>query len=111
MLRSQFVEFCSCAVGFVRIGPRLDKFFLKIFIDHFVWSGRSRNGQDPVLHASFPFVDIWATHIGEGVGDLLPRIYHDWVCGIHELIEVEFVKETISLLLVPIEDRGFFPLE
>ena len=98
-------------IGFVRIGPGLDKFFLKVFIDRFVWSGRSRNGQDPVLRASFPFVDVQATHIDEGVGDLLPRIRHDWVCGVHELIEAEFVKETIGLLSVSVKDKGFFPLE
>ena len=98
-------------IGFVRISPGLDKFFLEVLIDRFVWSRRSRNGQDPVLRASFPFIDVWATHIGEGVGDLLPWIYHDQVRGVHELIEAEFVKETISLLSVSIKDKGFFPLK
>ena len=45
------------------------------------------------------------------MGDLLPWIHHDRVRGVHKLIEVEFVKEMIGLLLVPIEDKGFFPLE
>ena len=64
-------------IGFVHISPRLDKFFLEVFIDRFVWSGRSRNGQDPVLHVSFPFIDVWTIYIGEGMGSLLPWIHHD----------------------------------
>ena len=98
-------------MGFVCISSGLNKFFLKVFINCFVWSGRSGDGQNPVLRASFPFVDVWATHIGEGVGNLLPRIHHDWVCGVHELIEVEFIKEMIGLLSIPVEDEGFVSLE
>jgi hypothetical protein len=98
-------------IGFVCVGPRLDKIFFEIFIDCFVWSRRGGNGQDPVLRASFPFIDIRATHIGEGVGNFLPRIHHDQVCSVHELIEAKFMKEAISFLSVSFEDGGFFPLE
>ena len=98
-------------MGFVHIGPGLDKFFLEVFIDHFVRSGRSGNGQDPVLHASFPFIGVRATHIGEGVSDLLPRVHHNWVHGVYEQVKAEFVKEMISLLSVSVKDVGFFPLE
>ena len=96
---------------FVCVGPRLDEFFFKIVIDCPVWSRRGGNGQDPVLRTLFPFVDVRATHVGEGVGDFLPWIHHDWVHSVHELIKVEFVKEMIGFLSVPVEDGGFFPLE
>jgi hypothetical protein len=33
------------------------------------------------------------------------------VCGIYELIKAEFVEEMVGLLLVSIEDEGFFSLE
>ena len=45
------------------------------------------------------------------MGDLLPRIRHDRVRGVHELVEAEFVKEMIGLLSVSVKDKGFFPLE
>ena len=76
-----------------------------------VWSGRSGNGQNPVLRTSFPLVDVRAVHVSEGVGDLLPRIYHDWVHSVYELIETEFMKKVVGLLLVSFEDGGFFSLE
>ena len=98
-------------IGFVCVGPRLDKLFLKVFIDRFFWSGRSGNGQNPVLCTSFPFVDVWAIHIGEGVGGLLPWIHHDRVCGVHELVKTKFVKELVGLMSISVEDKGFFPLE
>ena len=80
-------------------------------MDHFVWSRRSGNGQDPVLHTSFPFVGAQAIYVGEGMGYLLPWVYHNWVWGIHELVKVKFVEEMIGLLSVSIKDGGFFPLE
>jgi hypothetical protein len=89
----------------------LDEFFFKIVVDRFVWSGRSGNGQNPVLHASFPFVDVWAIHIGEGVCDFLPWVHHDRMRGIHELVKTKFVEEMVGLLSVSVEDRGFFSLE
>ena len=98
-------------IGFIHIDPRLNKFFLKVLIDRFVRSRRSRDGQNPILRTSFPFIDVQATHISEGVGNFLPRVHHDQVRGVHELVEVEFVKEKIGLLLVSVEDKGFFPLE
>ena len=45
------------------------------------------------------------------MGDFLPRILHDRVCGVHELVESEFVNESIGLLSVSIKDGWFFPLE
>ena len=98
-------------MGFICVGPGLNEFFFEIFIDRLVRSRRSGNGQDPILRASLPFIDIRATHIGEGVGNFLPWIDHDRVRSIHELVEAEFVKEVISFLLVSVEDWGFFPLE
>ena len=110
-LHSQFVKFCGCVIGFIDISSRLDEFFLKVFIDRFVWSRRNGNGQDPVLRALFPFVDVWAIYIGEGMGYFLPWIHHNWVRRVHELIEVQFLKEMISLLSVSFKDGGFSPLE
>ena len=111
MLHSQLVKVCGCSIGFVCVGPRLNEFFLKIFIDCSVWSRRSRNGQDPILCASFPFIDVRAMHISEGMGDFLPRIDHNWVCGVHELIKAELVKKVVGLSSVPFEDGGFVSLE
>jgi hypothetical protein len=45
------------------------------------------------------------------VGNLPPRIHHDLVRDIHELVEMEFVNKMVGLLSVPVEDEGFFPLE
>ena len=45
------------------------------------------------------------------MGDLLPRVLHDRVRGVHKLIETEFVKESVGLLSVSIEDGQFFSLE
>jgi hypothetical protein len=45
------------------------------------------------------------------VGDLLPRVRHDRVRGIHKLVETEFMKKVVGLLSVSIEDERFFPLE
>ena len=98
-------------IGFVCVSPRLDEFLFKIVVDRSVWSRRGGNGQDPVLRASFPFIDVWAAHISEGMGDFLPWIHHDWVCSVHELIKAEFVKKMVGLLSVSFEYRGFFPLE
>jgi hypothetical protein len=98
-------------VGFICVRPRLNKFFFEVFIDRFVQSRRGRNGQDPVLCTSLPLIDIWATHIGEGVGDFLPWIHHDRVCSVHKLIESKFVEKMIGLLSISFEDGGFFPLE
>ena len=98
-------------MGLIRVGPGLDEFFFEIFIDRLVRSGRSGNGQNPILRTLFPFVNIRATHIGEGVGDFLPWIHHDWVHSVHELIKSEFVKESISVSSVSVEDRRFFSLE
>ena len=50
-------------------------------------------------------------HIGEGVGDLLPRVRHDRVCGIHKLVEMKFVKKVVGLLSVSVENEGLFSLE
>ena len=111
VLHPQLVELCGCTVGLVCISPGLNELFLEVFVDRFVWSRRSGNGQNPVLHASFPFADIWAIHIGEGMGDLLPRVHHDRMCGVHELVKAKLVKETIGFLSVSIEDKGFFPLK
>ena len=98
-------------MGFICVSPRFDKFFLKVFIDRFVWSRGSGNGQDPVLRASFPFVDVWAIHIGEGMGDFPPWVCHDQVRSIYELVKAKFVEETISLLSISVENEGFSPLE
>ena len=98
-------------IGFIYVGPGLDKFFLKVFIDHFVWSRRSGNGQNPVLRASFPFVDVWAVHVCQGMSDLLPWVRHDRVCGVYELVKAEFVEEMVGLLSVSVEDKGFLSLE
>ena len=98
-------------IGLIRVGPRLGKFFFKVFVNHFVWGRRSGNGQNPILHTSFPFVDVWAIHIGKGMGDLLPWVHHDQVCGIHKLVKAEFMEKSIGLLLISIEDGGFFSLE
>ena len=87
VLHPQFVEFHCGMVGFICIDPRLEEFFFKVFIDPFVWSGRSGNGQDPILCASFPFVDTWSIHISEGMGKFLPRVRHDRMCGIYKLVE------------------------
>ena len=43
--------------------------------------------------------------------DLLPRIGHNWVRGVHKLVKAEFVEKSIGLLLVSVEDGGFFSLE
>jgi hypothetical protein len=111
VLHSQVIEVCGGSVWFVCVGPRLDKFFLEIFVDSSVWSGRSRDGQNPVLCTSLPFVDVRAIHISERVGDFLPWVHHYWVCSVYELIESEFVEKMIGFLSVSVEDRGFFPLE
>ena len=98
-------------MGFIRVGSRFGEFFFEVFIDCFVWSGGGRNGQDPVLCTSFPFVDIQAIHIGEGVGDFLPRFHHNWLGGVHKLVKVEFVEESVGLLSVSVKNRGFSSLE
>jgi hypothetical protein len=59
----------------------------------------------------FPFVNVWALYIGEGMGNFLPQVLHDGVCGIHELIKVEFVEELIGLLSVSVKGGGFFSLK
>ena len=111
MLYSQFTKFGCCTMRFICVDPRLDEVFLEVFVDRFIWSRRGGNGQDPVLRTSFPFIDVWAAYMGEGMGDLLPWIHHDQVCGVYELVKTEFVKEVIGLLSVSVEDGGFFPLE
>ena len=65
----------------------------------------------PVLCASLPFVNIRATHIGEGMGDFLPRVRHDRMCGIHELVKTKFVEEMVGFLSVPVKNRRFLSLE
>ena len=98
-------------VGFVCISPQLDEFFFEVVVDGFAWSRRCGSGQDPNLRTSFPFINVQPIDVCEGVGDLLPQVLHDWVCGVHKLVETEFVKEPISLLSVSVEDGGFFPLK
>ena len=104
-------EVCSCSIGFVCVGPGLDEFFFKVVVNCFIQSGRSGNGQDPVLCTLFPFVEVQAAYVGEGVGDFLPWVHHDRVRGIHKLVETEFVKKAVGLLSVSVENRGFFSLE
>ena len=53
-------------MGFVHVGPRFNELLFKILVDHSVQSGRCRNGQNPVLCALFPLIDIRAIYIGEG---------------------------------------------
>ena len=110
-MHAQLVEVCGCLIGFVCVGPGLNEFFFKIIVNCSIWSGRGGDGQNPVLRTSLPLVDIRAIHVGEGVGDLLPWIHHDRVCGVYELIETKFVEEVVGPLSVPFEDRGLFPLE
>ena len=45
------------------------------------------------------------------MSDFLPRVRHDWVRGIYELIETQFVEEMVGFLSVSVEDEGFFSLE
>ena len=45
------------------------------------------------------------------MGDFLPWIRHYRVCGIHELVETQFVEELVGFLSVSIEDKRFFSLE
>ena len=45
------------------------------------------------------------------MGNFLPWVHHDRVCGIHKLVKAEFMEKFIGLLLVSIEDRGFLSLE
>ena len=58
-----------------------------------------------------PLVDVRAIHIGESVGDFLPRVRHDRVHGVHELIETEFMKKVVGLLSVSVKDERLFSLE
>ena len=111
ILHPQLVKFCCSTIWFIHVGPEFNNFFFKVLIDHSVWSGRSRNGQDPVLRALFSFVDIWSVNVGEGMGHFLPWIRHDGMCSIHKLVMAKFVEEFVGLLSVSIEDRGFFSLE
>ena len=98
-------------MGLVCVSPGLNELFFEIVVNGSIWSGRSGNGQYPVLRTSFPFINVRATHISEGVGDLLPWIDHDWVRGVYELIEAKFVEEVIGCLSVSFEDRRCFSLE
>ena len=111
VLHLQLVEVCGGSIGLICVCPGLDEFFFEIVVDCSIWSGRSRNGQDPVFRASFPFVNVWATHISEGVGDFLPWIDYHWVRGVHELIKGKLVKEVVGRLSISFEGRRFFPLE
>ena len=111
VLHPQPVKVRGCSVGFICVSPRLDEFLFEIVVNGSIRSGRSGNGQYPVLRASFPFVDVRATHISEGVGDFLPWIDHDGMRGVYELIEVQLVKEVISCSSVSFKDWGFFSLE
>ena len=45
------------------------------------------------------------------MGDFLPRIHHDRMRSVHELIETKFVKKMVSLLSVSLKDGGFLSLE
>ena len=45
------------------------------------------------------------------MGDLLPRVHHDRVRSIHELVEMQFVEEAVGLLSISVKDEGFFSLE
>ena len=44
------------------------------------------------------------------MGDFLPQVGHDQVCGIYELKEAKFMKESVGFLLVSVENRGFLSL-
>jgi hypothetical protein len=111
VLHSQFVKVRGHSIGFIRVGPGFDEFFFKVVIDCFVWSGRSGNGQNPVLRTSFPLVDVRATHVSESVGDFLPGIHHKWMHSVHKLVEAEFVKKVVGLLSVSVEGEGLLSLE
>ena len=45
------------------------------------------------------------------MGDFLPQVCHNRMCGIYKLVEMEFMKEFVGPLLVSVEDRRFFSLE
>ena len=45
------------------------------------------------------------------MSNLLPWVLHDQVHGVHELIETEFMEESVGLLSVSVKDRGFLSLE
>ena len=45
------------------------------------------------------------------MGNFLPWILHDQMCGVHKLVETEFMEESVSRLSVSVEDGGFFSLE
>jgi hypothetical protein len=110
-LHPQPVKVHGCSVRFICVGPRLDEFLFEVFVDRSVRSRRSRDGQNPVLCTPFPFIDVWAAHVREGVGNFLPWIHHYWVRSVYELIEAKFVEEVIGCLSVSFEDWRFFPLE
>ena len=45
------------------------------------------------------------------MGDFLPWIRHDQVCGIHKLVKTKFVEKVIGLLSVSVENEGLVSLE
>ena len=91
ILHLQLVKFGCSVVGFVRIGPRLDKGNFEVVVNSHVWIGGRRVGQDPDLCVSFPLVDFGTVHICQGVGDFLSWVRHYWMCGVDELIKAEFM--------------------
>ena len=111
VFHSQLVECCGGPVWFVGVGPRFDEGEFEVVVNSHLWVGGSRVGQNPDLRISFPLVNFGAFHIGQGVGDFSWWIGHDGVCGVHELIEAEFVEESVSLFSVSVEDGRFLSLE
>ena len=45
------------------------------------------------------------------MGNFLPQIGHNQVCGIHKLVEVQLVNKSVGRLSIPIEDGWFFSLK
>ena len=45
------------------------------------------------------------------MGDFSMRVGHEGVCGVHELIQTEFIEEPVGLFSVSIEDGRFLSLE
>ena len=103
VVHSQLVKFCCSVVRFVGVGSRLNKFFFEVVVDGVGWSGRCRNGHDPVLHTLLPLVDVRSGQVGEGMCHFAPQVLHNGMGVVHELVELEFVEEFVSLQLIPIE--------
>ena len=98
-------------MGFIHVSPVFKECLFKVIPHGSVWERGSRDGHYPVLCMSAIFSDGTSSDVCEGVCGSGVGVSNDWVVGIKELEDFEFMHELIRLRLIAIKDLGFASLE